>query len=126
MNIKNLFGLGSLISPLKSVSKADRQIKSEASQDSDANGQQLYEKQKKKNKMSDEQFAKALELLKEKSFIKDMHWVVSSFIENEIKYAWIQDQSGNTIRKIIEYELWEVFDQSAQEPTKGQLLKKTA
>jgi len=126
MNIKNLLGISQLISPLKQVSKADRQIKSEASQDRDANGQQLYERQKKKEKMSQEQFAQAIALLKEKSFIKDMKWIVQSFIDGDFKYAVVQDQQGNVIRKIIEYELWDLFDQSTQDPTKGQLLKKTA
>lgn len=126
MNIKNLLGINQLISPLKQVSKADRQIKSEASHDRDANGQQLYERQKKKEKMSPEQFAQAISLLKEKSFIKDMKWIVQPFIDGDFKYAIVQDQQGSVIRKIIEYDLWDLFDQSTQDPTKGQLLKKTA
>ncbi len=76
--------------------------------------------------MSDEQFQKALLILKEKSFVKDMNWQVSVFEENSCRYAWVQDLQGTSIRKISEYDLWELFDEPAVDATKGQLLKKTA
>lgn len=126
MNIKNFLGINHLISPMNQVGKVERQIKSESSQERDANGQQLYEKKKNKEKMSQEQFDKALALLREKSFIKEMNWNVLACDENGIKYAWIQDQAGQSIRKIYEYDLWEIFDESQQIPSKGQLLKKSA
>ncbi len=127
MNIKNFTGVNAITAPVGQVAKVDRPIRSESSnQDRDANGQQFYEKKRKKEKMSDEQFEKALMLLKDKNFIKDMNWVVTSEIDNEIKYAWVKDQNDQTIRKIIEYDLWELFDDPGSESTKGQLLKKTA
>ncbi len=127
MNIKNFTGVNAITTPVGQVSKVGRQIKSESSnEDRDANGQQLYGQKKKKEKMTEEQFQKALGLLKEKKFIKVMNWLVSADTENEVKYAWVKDQNGETIRKIIEYDLWELFDDPAVESTKGQLLKKTA
>lgn len=127
MNIKNLIGINTLNTPVGQVGKVERQIKSESShEDRDANGQQLFDQKRKKEKMSEEQFQKALTLLREKKFIKDMNWLVMSEIENDVKYAWVKDQGGHTIRKIIEYDLWELFDDPKPESTKGQLLKKTA
>ncbi len=127
MNIKNLTGTNALTSPVGQVGKVERQIKSESShEDRDANGQQSFNQQRKKEKMTVDQFEKALQLLKEKDFVKEMNWSVEAFAENEVKYAWIKDHLNQTIRKIIEYELWELFDDPHSQSTKGQLLKKTA
>ena len=126
MNIKNLLGLNTASTPVTRSATADRPIKSEASHERDANGQEFYSKQQKKEKMSAEQFKKALELLRLKPFMKEMNWVVVSHLEDGLQFAWVQDQSGKTIRKIAEYDLWEIFDTTAQIPNKGQLLKKTA
>ena len=126
MNIKNLLGLNSSLTPIAKTSSATRPIKSEASQERDANGQEFYSKQQKKERMTEEQFQKAQAILKAKSFMKDMNWIVRAHEENGLKYAWVQDQSGNSIRKIAEFDLWEIFDPSQQIPHKGQLLKKTA
>ena len=126
MNIKNLLGLNTAVTPVTRSATADRPIKSEASQERDANGQEFYSRQQKKEKMTAEQFKKALELLKQKAFIKELNWVVIAHLEDGFQFAWVQDQSGNSIRKIAEYDLWEIFDTTAQVPNKGQLLKKTA
>lgn len=127
MNIKNFTGVNALTTPVGQVGKVERQIKSESSnQDRDANGQQLFDQKRKKEKMTDEQFQKALAVLREKNFVKEMNWTVTAEIENEVKYAWILSAEGETIRKIIEYDLWELFDNPKPEATKGQLLKKTA
>ena len=127
MNIKNFTGVNAVTTPVAQVGKVDRQIKSESSnQDRDANGQQLCDQRRKKEKMSAEQFEKAIALLKEKKYIKDMNWQVFAESENGVRYAWIKDSQDQTIRKIIEYDLWELFDDPHIESTKGQLLKKTA
>lgn len=126
MNIKNLIGISAPITPAKAVDKADRPIQTENTKDRDANGQQLYYKERKKEKMTDEQFEKAVALLREKHFVKDMNWTVLTSEENGLKFASVQDAQGNIIRKIAEFDLWEVFDDIKSEETKGQLLKKTA
>ncbi len=126
MNIKNLLGPASTVTSVNQSSKVDRQIKTDSSHERDANGQQFYQKEKQKEKMTQEQFDKAIALLREKHFVKDMNWVVMACAEGDIKFAWVQDRNGQTIRKIIEYDLWEVFDDVNHEETKGQLLKKTA
>lgn len=131
MNIKNLLGNTATssvtTSTVKNVAQVDKPIQADNTQDRDANGQQLYQKKEKlKEKMSREQFEKALSLLREKSFIKDMQWVVLAVYENDVKYALVQDSTGQLIRKIAEYDLWDIFEESAQTGTKGQLLKRTA
>ncbi len=126
MNIRNLLGFNNVTTPVGKTGKVERQIKSESSHERDAAGQYFQQKQKKKEKMTPEQFEKALSLLKEKHFIKDMNWQVVSFEENECKYAWVQDLAGNNIRKINEFDLWEVFEEQKLPESKGQLLKKTA
>lgn len=126
MNIKNLLGNSIPVTPVSSASKAEKPIKLDSTQDRDANGQQFYQKERRREKMTDEQFEKALSILREKNFIKEMSWVVVAITESDIKVAWVQDSSGQTIRKIVEYDLWEVFDDVKSEETKGQLLKKTA
>lgn len=128
MNIKNFTGVNAISTPAtQPVGKVERQIKSESSnQDRDANGQQAYGKSKKKNKMTSEQFEKAISLLREKKFIKDMNWQVEGHHENDTFFALIKDLTGALIRRIAEYDLWELFEDPLPESTKGQLLKKTA
>lgn len=126
MNIRNMLGNTATIAPATSAAKVERPIKTDSSNDRDPQGQQYSQQEKQKEKMTDEQFEKATAILREKNFIKDMNWAVSRFTENDVKYAWVKDLQGNTIRKIIEYDLWEIFSDSNVEETKGQLLKKTA
>lgn len=128
MNIKNMIGLNNVLTtPVGQAGKVEKQIKSESSnEDRDANGQQSYERKKKKEKMTEEQFQKALGLLRDKKFVKEMNWIVDSEVLNDVKYAWLKDQEDQTIRKIIEFELWELFEDPKSDSPKGQLLKKTA
>ncbi|MBY0452137.1 MAG: hypothetical protein K2P92_03810 [Bdellovibrionaceae bacterium] len=126
MNIKNLIGNLTQVTAPTAAAKTERLIKLDNTGDRDANGQQFYQKERKKEKMTDEQFHKAVGLLREKHFVKDMKWNVLASEENGLKYAWVQDSEGQTIRKISEFDLWEVFEESKTEETKGQLLKKTA
>lgn len=126
MNIKNLLGNSASIAPVANAAKVERPIKMDSSHDRDPNGQQYSQQEKKKEKMTQEQFDKAIAILREKNFIKDMNWVVVAVHENDVKYAWVQDSGGQSIRKIIEFDLWEIFDDTKPEETKGQLLKKSA
>ena len=126
MNVKSLLGISSAISPISKSASVDRPIKSEASTERDANGHAFYSKQQQKEKMTEEQFQKALVLLQAKSFMKEMNWIAMAFEENDIRYALVQDSDGKIIRKIAEFDLWEVFDPAPPVSNKGQLLRKTA
>jgi hypothetical protein len=126
MNIKNLLGISGSVAPAKQASRVDRPIKSDSSHERDANGQQLYQREKKKEKMSQEQFDKAVSILREKNFIKEMKWIVVSVTENDVRFVCVHDQNNGLIRKISEFDLWDIFEDSKPDETKGQLLRKTA
>lgn len=126
MNIKNFIGNLTQVAAPVAVPKADRQIKMDNTQERDGNGQEYYQKQRQKEKMTEEQFNKAIALLRDKHFIKDMQWVVLASEDAGVKYASVQDQQGQLIRKLSEFDLWEVFNDVKSEEKKGQLLKKTA
>ena len=130
MNIKNLVGTANAISnlsPSQAVNSAEKTIKSESAADRDANGQQLYEQKKKKEKMTREQAEKALQVLCAKSFMKDMSWKAKLIDEDGYFYALVTDSEDKTIRKIAEYDLWELLEVTdSMASSKGNLLKRTA
>lgn len=123
MNIKGLSPISVTMTP---QTQTERQIKSDGSHDRDPSGQ-YYFSQKKKNKMTDEQFDKALDLLNKKKFMIDMNWTAKKTLVNEIKFAEIRDSLNQVIRTISEFDMWDMFsEESPVENAKGQLLKRTA
>lgn len=129
MNVKNLAG-SAIINALPSTQpqSESKAIKSENTQDRDGNGQQQYQKQqKKKEKMSRAQAEKAIENLNAKHFMLDMKWVAVLTEDEGYFYAEVKDPNDVLIRRLAEYDLWEVFDTPVNETsTKGNLLKRTA
>ncbi len=129
MNIKSLVNSAQTINNVDSaqkISKSERAIKSENTNERDGNGQELYSKNKQKQKMTEEQFQKALELLAAKPFMKEMNWIAIPIIDGELKFVEIRAQSGEVIRRMSEFDLWEVFETQSHQDNKGQLLKKSA
>lgn len=125
MNIKGLFGANILpITPIK-AGATERTIKSEASADRDANGQQAGGgEQQQKDPMNEEQIQKALEHLRNLPSVKEHNWQVELiFVENK-KYVLVKDSNDVIIRRIPELDLWTLESEALQ--GKGQLLKKTA
>lgn len=124
MNIKSVLP-NTVISPVKTVDKVDRMIKSDIAHDRDGNGQQTYDQNKKHHEpMTDDQIKMALEHLKNLPFVKEHKWVIQLLIENEKRYVLVLGNLGEVIRKIPEADLWTLpLD---LEDKKGQLLKKTA
>lgn len=129
MNVKNLAG-NAIINSLpatKGANASEKTIKSEMTHDRDANGQAMYQKNKKKEKMTREQAEKAIAILNTKPFMNDMKWSAVLLDDNGFFYAEVKDQQDNVIRKIAEFDLWEIFDTPATEHSqKGNLLKRTA
>lgn len=129
MNVKNMAG-NAIINSLpatKGANASEKAIKSEMTHDRDANGQAMYQKNKKKEKMSREQAEKAIATLNAKTFMTDMKWVAVLIDDNGFFYAEVKDQEQNVIRKIAEFDLWDVFDlPTAENSQKGNLLKRTA
>ena len=128
MNIKNLAGAAlNTFTPVKNVNGTERAIKSENTHERDADGQPFYQKQqKKKAKMSREQVERAITTLNAKHFMKDMNWTATLIDDNGFFYAEVKDPEGLIIRKMAEYDLWELLEAQATETPKGNLLKRTA
>lgn len=125
MNIKGLNSLAIPVVPRKD----EKQIKSDGStHDRDAQGQYFHQKkEKKKDKMTDEQFDSALALLNKKGFMTEMSWTAKKIENEEIKFAQVTSATGEVIRTISEFDMWDVFsDESSGDSKKGQLLKRTA
>lgn len=114
-----------MTSPVRPIEKIERGIKSDASHDRDANGQQSFDQdQEKHGPMSDEQLQKAVLHLQQLPAVKEHKWTVELLIENSKKFILIKDNLGTPIRKIPELELWTL--PLTDETSKGHLLKKTA
>lgn len=129
MNIKGFIQSTLNITPtnaVEKVQKKERAIKSDQTEERDGNGQEYYSKQNKKNKMSEEQFNKALEILRKKQYMLEMKWSVEFVLQDELKIAEIKNENGEVIRRLSEYDLWELFEDTSAENHKGQLLKKSA
>jgi hypothetical protein len=129
MNIKGLLNPINLTTGVKSteaVQKKERAIKSDNTNERDANGQEFYSKQKKKQRMTIEQFRRALAVLNQKPFMTDMKWVAFEVIENEFYFAEVKSEDGTVIRRMSEFDMWELFEDHTVDENKGQLLKKSA
>lgn len=123
MNIK---GLNSLSIPAV-PRQEEKQIKSDSSHERDAQGQYFHQKNKKKEKMTEEQFNQALDLLNKKSFMTEMNWTAKKIANSEVKFVQVTSSSGEVIRTISEFDMWDLFsDESSNDSKKGQLLKRTA
>ncbi len=123
MNIK---GLNSLNIPAVPT-KTEKTIKSDGTTDRDAQGQYFHNKKKKQQAMTDEQFEQALANLNKKSFMTEMSWTAKKVMKDDVKYAEVTNASGEVIRTISEFDMWDIFsDEGSVEKNKGQLLKKIA
>lgn len=111
---------------IRATEKVDRTIRQDSAHERDANGQQAWQDQQQQGPMSDEQFEKALEHLRQLTAVKDNNWSVTVEKSDGKRTVLIKDAYGNLIRRIPEAELWSLpLDQSSSSP-KGQLLKRTA
>lgn len=129
MNLKNLTGAANIntLPATPKVSSVDKSLQLETTQDRDPQSQGYQQQNKKKEKMSREQAEKSVVLLNAKSFMSDMKWTAYLVEEDGYFFAEVKDQDENLIRRLSEYDLWEVFESPTQASTaKGNLLKRTA
>lgn len=125
MNIKGLLGNILPTSPLQSVTKPEKTIKSDSTSDRDANGQQAGGgEQQQREPMTDEQLQKALEHLRNLPGVIEHQWTVELSVVEDKKFAIVKDSHGTIIRRIPELDLWTL--PQGTESGKGQLLKKSA
>ena len=107
----------------------DRTIKSGNTTDRDANGQAGYQQQQQEQHppMSEEQFKKALEHVKNIPAVKEHQLSVESVEQDGKRFILLKEISGKIVRRIPEAELWSLPVFKDKEPHgKGQLLSKTA
>lgn len=129
MNIKGLINpnlISGGIKPSEGVQKNERVIKSDTTNERDANGQELYFKNKKKQRMTKDQFDRALAILNQKPFMVEMKWRAFAVNENDFFFAEVKSEDGTVIRRMSEFDMWELFEEKSVDETKGQLLKKSA
>lgn len=124
MDVKN--SLSSILpSHLQAKDPVDRAIKSGSATDRDGNGQMPFdEKKKQKQPMTDGEFEKALEQLKNLDVVRTSQWVVEAASTESQKIVLLKDASGKVLRRILEEELWQLLE--APDKHRGQLLNKAA
>ncbi|MGE0632669.1 MAG: hypothetical protein AB7O96_09690 [Pseudobdellovibrionaceae bacterium] len=109
--------------------KAENRIKSANASDRDANGQEAYQQQKKKDEhpnrpMSEGELEKALAHLKSLPVVTNHGLTVAVSVSGNKKFILISEPSGKVVRRIQESELWSLIQAKAED--KGQLLRKAA
>jgi hypothetical protein len=124
MNIKGFFSNIMPTIPIRPIGKTERALKSDATSDRDANGQQAGGEPEHREPMTEEQLQKALEQLRNLPAIKEHRWVVELLKVEDRRFAVVKDVEGTIIRRIPELELWTL--PSSTDTGKGQLLKRTA
>jgi hypothetical protein len=113
------------LNPIQPREKVEKAINSEKTADRDGNGQASYgEGGQQHPPMSDEQFQKALEHLRELQAVKDRALEVVAEEVRGQRIVLLREPGGKVIRRIREEELWSL--QGVKDKEKGQLLSKTA
>lgn len=93
-------------------------------QEREGQGKENSEERNSRRSLSDEEWEKALNLVKEFSGIKSGHLSLHVEKKNHQRVIRIEDSSGQLVKRIFESDLWYLLD-SREKPT-GQILDKTA
>ncbi len=123
----DLKGIGKPVGPLpvQHRERVERSISSEKTLDREGNGQAAYgDGGQQHPPMSEEQFKKAIEHLRNLQAVKDNHLEVVEHNVDGKRFVVLREPSGKIIRRIPESELWSL--QGVKDSEKGQLLSKTA
>lgn len=122
MNIRNLSNPAQVLA--KDKIDASKAIKSDNTDDRDANGQQSHSDTKPHRPLTDEEMGKVVEKLKSNDGIKKHGLEIQVSIENDVKIVKILTPEGQTIRRFIESELYFYLFKDGAEDL--QLLRKSA
>ncbi|MFN7824290.1 MAG: hypothetical protein ACK5P6_02910 [Pseudobdellovibrionaceae bacterium] len=127
MDIKNALNA---VLPIQVRSKdpTEKTLKMGNTTDRDGHGQQQWSNQKEQEHppMSEEQFQKALQFLRELPAVKDHHLEVSFELKDGKRVVYLKEPDGKLLRRILEAELWTLQIMKDPDSKKGQLLSKTA
>lgn len=123
----DLKGIGKPVGPLpiQPRERVERSISSERTLDREGNGQAAYgDGGEKHPPMSEEQFQRALQHLRDLSVVKENNLEVVEQSSDGRRVVIIRETNGKIIRRIYEAELWTL--QAVKDHDKGQLLSKAA
>lgn len=125
MNIKGFISNIIPNNDIRAVDNIGRAIKSDQTNDRDANGQEGYSQNQGEQHppMTDEQLEKAMEHLRKLSATKEHKWTVELENLDGARGVLVKDNLGNLIRRIPEDDLWTL---PADDSPRGQLLKRSA
>lgn len=125
MNIKGFISNIIPNNDVRAVDNIGRAIKSDQTNDRDANGQEGYSQnqQEQHPPMTDEQLEKAMEHLRKLSATKEHKWTIELENNSGIRCVLVKDNLGNLIRRIPEEDLWTL---PSDDSPRGQLLKRSA
>ena len=120
MNVKTITSNLSSLLPQKKTDES-KAVKSEHSQDRDADGRKQREEKPKKENFTEEEILRALNYLKNLEGVKTNHLLVSYENSNEMIVFFLKEPNGKVIRRIMGCDAWTLMLSEAE---KGHLLDK--
>jgi len=121
MNIKG-FGINNVI-PLENRQKAEGrdQIRSEASNERDADGRRQRGDQESEEELTEEIVLQAIEYLESHPGVKDNHLTVRRIAANNQVVLVIEDHLGKVVRRIPQSQIHFLAQSKDSDSSKGQL-----
>lgn len=125
MNIKGFISNIIPNNDVKAVDNIGRAIKSDQTNDRDANGQESYSQQQGEQHppMTDEQLERAMEHLRKLPATKEHKWTIELQNSEDGRFVLVKDNLGTMIRRIPESDLWSL---PTDDSPRGQLFKRSA
>lgn len=125
MNIKGFISNIIPNNEVRNVDSVGKSIKSDQTNDRDANGQEGYSQNQGQERppMSDDQLEKAMEHLRKLPATKEHKWTIELETQEGLRSVLVKDNLGNVIRRIPELDLWTL---PTDDSPRGQLLKRSA
>jgi hypothetical protein len=106
----------------EAVKDVRRQTHSTA--DRDADGKRQQEQETPKRHLTEDEFDEVLKRINELPGIKDSHLVVKAVQMEDHRLIYIEDLSGQVVRRLSEADLWSIYFSSGR--MTGQLFDKAA
>lgn len=104
MNIKTVT-TGPLL-PVDPKNRVEGGVRTKSSTDRDANGKREAPEGETKQKLTDEEFKEALDVLKELPGLKANDLVVRIEMQDTVRVVLIEDRNGKVVRRLSEGQLW--------------------
>lgn len=115
-----------VLEQIDKVRGAHQEVKSDETQDRDADGKQQQSNNSNQRKLSDSEIQDCIEVIKSIKGVRDNNLNVQLQDENGVKKIVIMDSAGNVVKRIPESEFYQVLDKKGQDSKTGSLLSKAA